>query len=91
MIAGELDHIVPAHVVRANYAHYQHATARTDFHEFAGRAHLLMAQEGWEEIAAYVANWLDQIAQPTPNPPVAPARSTAPYRSDPQSVRAALH
>ena len=23
-----------------------------------GRARLLIAQEGWEEIAAYVANWL---------------------------------
>lgn len=71
MIAGELDHIVPAHVVRSNYERYQHATARTDFHEFAGRAHLLMAQEGWEEIAAYSATWLDQLAQQTPNPLVA--------------------
>ena len=60
MIAGEHDHIVPAHVARSNFEQYQHSSAHTDFHEFKGRAHLLIAQEGWEEIAEYVANWLDQ-------------------------------
>ena len=62
MIAGEHDHIVPAHVARSNFEHYEGAAARTDFHEFPGRAHLLIAQDGWEEIADYVANWLDQNA-----------------------------
>ena len=41
LIAGEKDHLVPAHVVRSNYEQYQHSAARTDFQEFAGRAHLL--------------------------------------------------
>lgn len=58
LIAGELDHIVPAHVVKSTYHHYKPSTAQTDFKEFAGRAHLLIAQEGWEEIAGYIANWL---------------------------------
>jgi len=31
------------------------------FYEFPGRAHLLTAQEGWEEVAAYIANWLDEL------------------------------
>jgi pimeloyl-ACP methyl ester carboxylesterase len=61
LTAGELDHLVPAHVVKSNYEHYQRSTARTDFHEFAGRAHLLIAQDGWEEVADVAASWLDQL------------------------------
>jgi hypothetical protein len=34
---------------------------RTDFHEFAGRSHLLVAGQGREEVAEYVANWLNQL------------------------------
>ena len=64
LIAGELDHIVPAHVVKLNYEHYEHSTARTDFHEFAGRSHLIASQDGWEEVSGYAANWLDQLAMP---------------------------
>lgn len=58
MIAGERDHIVPAHVARSNFEQYRDSGAYTDFQEFPGRAHLLMAQDGWEEIAEYVATWL---------------------------------
>jgi pimeloyl-ACP methyl ester carboxylesterase len=61
LIAGEQDHLVPAHVVKTNYEHHQRSAARTDFHEFAGRSHLLIAQDGWEEIADFMANWLDQL------------------------------
>ncbi len=61
LIAGEHDHLVPAHVVKSNYERYQRSTARTDHHEFAGRAHLLIAQDGWEEVAGYAANWLDHL------------------------------
>ena len=62
LIAGERDHLVPAHITKSNYEHYKHSLARTDFYEFEGRAHLLMAQEGWEEIAQYVAEWLEHIS-----------------------------
>ena len=61
LTAGEFDHLVPAHVVKSNYEHYKHSTAKTDFIEFKGRSHLLMAQEGWQEIADYIANWLEQL------------------------------
>lgn len=61
LIAGEKDHLVPAHITKSNYEHYKHSTAQTDFYEFEGREHLLMAQDGWEEVAEYVANWLDQL------------------------------
>jgi len=61
LIAGEQDHLIPAHVSRSNYEYYKDSTARTDFHEFAGRAHLLIAQEGWEEVANFVATWLAEL------------------------------
>jgi pimeloyl-ACP methyl ester carboxylesterase len=61
LIAGEKDHLVPAHVVRSNYQHHQKSKARTDFHEFAGRAHLITAQDGWQEVAGYVSDWLDRL------------------------------
>ena len=41
------------------------SAARTDFHEFAGRAHLLTAQAGWEEVADYVGNWLAKLPAET--------------------------
>lgn len=61
LTAGEFDHLIPAHVAKSNYEHYKHSTARTDFKEFEGRSHLLIAQEGWQEIADYVSNWLDEV------------------------------
>jgi pimeloyl-ACP methyl ester carboxylesterase len=61
LIAGENDHLVPAHVVKTNYEHHKQSTARTDFKEFAGRSHLLVAGEGREEVAEYVLNWLSEL------------------------------
>jgi pimeloyl-ACP methyl ester carboxylesterase len=63
LTAGEFDHLIPAHVSKSNYEHYKHSTARTDFIEFKGRSHLLIAQEGWQEIADYVSNWLDEVVK----------------------------
>jgi pimeloyl-ACP methyl ester carboxylesterase len=62
LITGEKDHLVPAHVTKANFDHYKQSTARTDFKEFEGRSHLIAAGEGWEEVANYIADWLDQLA-----------------------------
>ena len=59
LITSEFDHLVPAHVSRSNYERYKDSAARTDFHEFPGRSHLLIAQDGWEEIADYVLGWLE--------------------------------
>jgi pimeloyl-ACP methyl ester carboxylesterase len=63
LTAGELDHIVPAHVSKSNFEHYLHSgtTARTDFKQFDGRSHLITAGPGWEEVAGYAANWLEQL------------------------------
>jgi pimeloyl-ACP methyl ester carboxylesterase len=61
LTAGELDHLVPAHVSKANYEHYKNSSARTDFKEFGGRAHLITAGPGWEEVVGFAADWLEQL------------------------------
>lgn len=59
MVAGEKDHIVPASLNRANHRKYGKSPRPVDFHEFSGRTHWIIAQEGWEEVAGYVGEWID--------------------------------
>ncbi len=61
IIAGTEDRVVPASVVRANFKKYRGSKARTDFKAFAGRTHWLIAQQGWEEVAEYIAVWLKML------------------------------
>jgi pimeloyl-ACP methyl ester carboxylesterase len=60
LVAGEKDQLIPARIVKSNYKHYKVSTAKTDFHEFKGRSHLIVAQDGWEDVADYVLTWLNQ-------------------------------
>ena len=59
LIAGSADRIVPARINRRNYGKYVGSGARTDFREFPGRSHWIIAQPGWEEVAEHVASWLE--------------------------------
>jgi pimeloyl-ACP methyl ester carboxylesterase len=59
MIAGGVDRIVPASIVRRNFRRYSPSTATTDFREFPGRSHWIIAQEGWQEVAGDIALWLE--------------------------------
>ena len=61
LIAGGADHVVAAAMNRANFAKYKNSPARTDFKEFAGRCHWIIAQPGWEEVAAYSADWIEHL------------------------------
>ncbi|MDO8523000.1 MAG: alpha/beta hydrolase [bacterium] len=58
IIAGGLDHVVPAAVNRSNYKKYLGSKSRTDFKEFPGRVHWIIAEPGWQEIAEYISNWI---------------------------------
>ncbi|BCG57028.1 alpha/beta hydrolase [Paenibacillus sp. URB8-2] len=59
MIAGEVDRIVPASLVRKNYGLYnQQSGAVTEYKEFSGRSHWIIAQPGWEEVADFIDHWL---------------------------------
>ena len=60
--AGSEDRVVPAAMVKANVKKYRGSPARTDFKEFAGQTHWLIAQQGWEDVADYINTWLGQVA-----------------------------
>jgi pimeloyl-ACP methyl ester carboxylesterase len=57
LIAGSEDHIVPASVNQSTLRKYRHSSATTDFAEFSGRSHLIVAQTGWEEVAEHALSW----------------------------------
>nr|WP_279389070.1 alpha/beta hydrolase [Hymenobacter gummosus] len=71
LVAGAVDHIMPAALNRSNYRRYaRYAGSVTDFKEFAGRNHFILGQPGWQEVADYVLSWLQRHA-------LAPARAEA--------------
>ena len=55
-ISGSDDHLMPPSLQRSNAKHYKSDTV-TEVKEYEGYAHLLPAQEGWEEIADYALEW----------------------------------
>jgi pimeloyl-ACP methyl ester carboxylesterase len=61
-ISGEMDHLMPPSVQQSNAEHYTSATV-TEIKEFPGRAHLMPAQRGWEEVADYALSWAEQHAR----------------------------
>jgi pimeloyl-ACP methyl ester carboxylesterase len=63
LIAGESDHTVPAAVDRSAAKHYRKSSAQTDYKEFPGRAHFIIGQEGWEEVADYALAWAAEQAR----------------------------
>jgi alpha-beta hydrolase superfamily lysophospholipase len=58
LIAGELDHIIPASLNQSNFKKYAKSPARTDYKEFAGRTHYILGQAQWGEVADYVDAWI---------------------------------
>jgi pimeloyl-ACP methyl ester carboxylesterase len=57
LIAGGEDHVVPAAVDRSTAKHYSKSTAVTEYHEFPGRSHFTIGEDGWEELADYALDW----------------------------------
>ena len=55
-ISGAEDHLMPPSVQRSNAQHYKSRTV-TEVKEFPGRAHLMPALAGWEEVADYALDW----------------------------------
>lgn len=62
MIGGLADHIIPASLVRANYRKYKRPNSVTELQEFPGRAHFIIGQSGWEEVADSVLAWLERMS-----------------------------
>jgi pimeloyl-ACP methyl ester carboxylesterase len=66
LIAGEDDRIAAPSTVEAIYRRYARSHAQTDYKRFAGRAHLLIVMQGWEEIADHVIEWVCDNALESP-------------------------
>jgi hypothetical protein len=58
-ISGGEDHLMPPAVQQSNARHYK-SRATTEIKVFEGRAHLTLAQGGWEEVADYALHWAVQ-------------------------------
>jgi pimeloyl-ACP methyl ester carboxylesterase len=63
IVGATEDHTVPASLAKKQYEKYQDSPAQTDYVEFEGRPHLMMAAEGWEEIAAGIEAWLTRVLE----------------------------
>jgi pimeloyl-ACP methyl ester carboxylesterase len=61
IIAGEKDNIVPSSLNKKNYLAYKDKNSRIDFHEFRERSHYICGQPQWEEVAGFIAIWLDSL------------------------------
>jgi alpha-beta hydrolase superfamily lysophospholipase len=66
IVGADQDHTVPASLSKKQYKKYERSPVKTDYLEFEGRPHLLMAAEGWEEVAAAVDSWLDGVLDADP-------------------------
>ena len=60
LVAGSEDHIIPPPLNRANFRRHTHGASLTTFKEFPGRTHFIIGQEGWEEVAQFVNDWLER-------------------------------
>jgi pimeloyl-ACP methyl ester carboxylesterase len=57
LIGGEKDEIIPAYLSQKNAEAYDDPAT---FKQFQGRSHYICNEPGWEEVAGFVADWLDQ-------------------------------
>jgi pimeloyl-ACP methyl ester carboxylesterase len=57
-IGGEKDVIMPAALNRKNFKKYQASSAVTEYKEFPGRSHYIIAEQGWEEVAQHALDWV---------------------------------
>lgn len=58
--AGDIDHIIPAHLNLRNVKAYKQSGSVLDYQLFPGRNHYVLAQPTWQEDADYILNWLDK-------------------------------
>ncbi len=57
-IGAEKDEIIPAPLVRRNAHAYTDPRSHAEYREFSGRGHFIHGENGWEEVALSVENWL---------------------------------
>jgi pimeloyl-ACP methyl ester carboxylesterase len=57
-IGGEEDQIIPYKLNQRNAEAYTDELSIVDFRAFPNRGHWICGQPGWEEVAAYISEWL---------------------------------
>ena len=62
IIAGGKDHIIPDSLNRSNFKKYRNSPSHTDFITFQNRNHLTVLQPGWENVAEYILQWVDEYS-----------------------------
>lgn len=60
-LSGGEDHLMPPSIQKSNLKHYKSNTT-TEIKEYPGRAHLMPAEAGWEEVADYALDWAERHA-----------------------------
>lgn len=74
-IGAEKDKIIPDQLVEKNSKAYKDENSVAVFKEFMGRSHYICGEPGWEEVARYIADWLEALDKKEPS---APTRSSVP-------------
>ncbi len=57
-ISGKEDHIIPASLNKKNFKRYKDEKSVREYKTFEGRDHFITGEDGWEEVANYVYNWI---------------------------------
>jgi pimeloyl-ACP methyl ester carboxylesterase len=66
IVGAEKDNTVPASLAKKQFEKYEKSDAETDYVEFAGRPHLMMAADGWNEIAQQIDGWITSVLTESP-------------------------
>ena len=69
-IGGEKDVIMPASLSRKIFRKHSASPVTTDYKEFPGRSHYLIAESGWQEVASYALTWAESQIRPRTGGPV---------------------
>ncbi len=60
-IGGENDNIIPPSLTKKIAKSYKDKNSISDYKIFTKKSHYICGQDGWQEVADYVLNWLDKI------------------------------
>lgn len=66
LIGGSTDRIIPASLNYKNFQAYSDSKSLTEFKVFDGRCHWILEQDGWQEVAQFVDEWLNRAIVPSP-------------------------
>ncbi|MET1110507.1 MAG: alpha/beta hydrolase [Allosphingosinicella sp.] len=66
---GGEDRLISPYLSRAAYRRQRRSPAPTDYIEFPGRSHFLIAEPGWETVAASALSWIENLPEGRPASP----------------------